>query len=99
MLIIAGHVYVDPSDIEELVADARATIPGARAADGCLFFSQTMDDPAAGSLLVLERWRDQEALDAYLTRPGVVAIFAKWSIRMRNEVRKFDASNERSPRE
>ena len=97
MIILAGHVYVDPADINELVADARATIPAARAADGCLFFSFTLDDPAAGSMLVLERWRDQAANTAYLAKPEVRALFTKWGGRMTNEVRKFDASNERSP--
>jgi hypothetical protein len=29
----------------------------------------------------------------------VVALFTKWGSSMRNEVRKFDATNERSPRE
>jgi quinol monooxygenase YgiN len=97
MLIIAGHVYVDPANIEEFVADARANIAGARAQPGCLFFSFALDDPADGSMLVLERWRDQEALDAYLARPEVVAVFEKWAGRMTSEVRKFDGMNERSP--
>jgi len=97
MLIIAGHVHVESSEIEEFVADARATMPVARAQDGCLFFSFTLDDPAVGTMLVLERWRDQAAVDAYLARPEVAALFRKWSDRMRSEVRKFDASNERSP--
>ena len=97
MIIIAGHVFTDPADIHALVADARATLPKARAFDGCLFFSQTLDDPDAGSMLVFEQWRDEAALTAYLAQPHVVDIFARWADRMRNEVRKFDVANERNP--
>lgn len=98
-LIIAGRVYVDPTEVEELVAEARQTIPLALANPGCLLFSFTLDDRAAGSMLVLEHWHSQQALDAHLAQPAVIALFTKWGSRMKNEVRKFDAHNERSPRE
>ncbi|XDA97997.1 antibiotic biosynthesis monooxygenase [Sulfitobacter sp. LCG007] len=98
MLIIAGHVFVPPADVEEFIADARATLPLGRSAEGNLFFSFTLDDPAEGSVVVYERWRDRAALDAYLGRSEVIAIFTKWSGRMRNKVMMYDASNERSPR-
>jgi quinol monooxygenase YgiN len=98
-LLLAGRVYVAPTEVEELVAEARRTIPLAQANAGCLFFSFTLEDVATGSMLVLEHWRSQEALDAHLAQPEVVALFTKWSSKMRNEVRKFDVHNERSPRE
>ncbi|MUG68024.1 putative quinol monooxygenase [Shouchella clausii] len=97
MIMIAGHVYVNPDELEAFVSEARATIPLARATDGCLFFSCAIDDPKEGSMIMLERWRDQEALSAYLAAPHVQALFAKWGSKMRNEVRKYDASNERAP--
>lgn len=98
MLIIVGHVFVAPSEVEEFIADTRATLPLGRSAEGNLFFSFTLDDPAEGSVVIYERWRDRAALDAYLGRPEVITIFTKWSGRMRNEVMMYDASNERSPR-
>lgn len=97
MLIVAGLVHVDPSDLQQFVAEARATLPAARTADGNLFFSCVVDDPGSGSVLMFERWRDQAALDAYLSRPEVLAIFQKWGPRMRSDTRKYDASNERNP--
>ena len=51
------------------------------------------------SVTVLERWRDKASLNAYLARSEVVAIFTRWIGRMRNEVKMYDASNERSPRD
>lgn len=98
MLIIAGHVFVAPVDVDEFISDARATLPLGRSAEGNLFFSFTLDDAAKGSIVVLERWRDRSCLDAYLARPEVIAIFEKWGGRMRNEVMLYDADNERSPR-
>jgi quinol monooxygenase YgiN len=98
-LILAGRVYVTPSEVEELVAEAQQTVPLALANKGCLLIAFTLDDLAAGSMLVLEHWRSQEALEAHLAKPEVVALFTKWGSKMKNEVRKFDASNERSPRE
>jgi len=99
MLIIAGHVFVAPSDVDAFLADARSTLALGRAAEGNLFFSFTLDDPAEGSVTVLERWRDKASLEAYLARSEVVAIFTRWMGRMRNEVKMYDASNERSPRD
>jgi len=99
MLIVAGHVFVAPSEVDAFVADARSTLSIGRAAKGNLFFSFTLDEPAEGSVTVLERWNDRASLDAYLARPEVVAIFTRWSGRMRNEVKLYDASNERSPRD
>ena len=78
MLIIAGHVFVAPADVEAFLADARSTLALGRAAEGNLFFSFTLDDPAKGSVTVMERWRDKASLDAYLARSEVVAIFTRW---------------------
>jgi quinol monooxygenase YgiN len=98
-LLIAGRVYVAPTEVEQFVAEAQQTIPVALANEGCLLIAFTLDNLAAGSMLVLEHWRSQQALEAHLAQPEVVALFTKWGSRMRNEVRKFDAHNERSPRE
>jgi len=43
MLIIAGQVFVNPSEIETFVAQARQTILIAYQNDGCLFISFTVD--------------------------------------------------------
>lgn len=98
-LLLAGRVYVAPAEVAELVAEARQTMPLALANPGCQLISFTLDEQAAGSMLVVEHWRDQASLDRHLAQPAVIALFTKWASRMRNEVRKFDARNERSPRE
>ncbi|MEU1803564.1 antibiotic biosynthesis monooxygenase [Streptomyces sp. NPDC019937] len=98
MIIIAGRVHVDPRDVTEFIADAKATYPIAAANPGNVLLSFCIDDLDAGTVTVLEQWTSQEALATHLSTPQVQQIFAKWAPRMRNEVRKFDASNERDPR-
>jgi quinol monooxygenase YgiN len=99
MIIIAGNVYVDPSKVEEFVAEARSTMRLGTKNPGCISISFTLDDKEQGSVLVLERWKDQQSLDVHLAQKEVLAIFTKWGPVMRNEVRKYDATNERDPRD
>jgi quinol monooxygenase YgiN len=76
----------------------RATYPVAAANPGNILLSFCVDDADAGKITVLEQWTSQEALEQHLATPEVISIFTKWGPRMRNEARKFDASNERDPR-
>ncbi|WP_442845858.1 putative quinol monooxygenase [Leeuwenhoekiella sp. H156] len=99
MIIIAGNVYVNPFEVEAFVSEARTTIPLGLKNKGCISISFTLDDKDAGSMLVLERWKDQASLDKHLAQPEVVALFTKWGPKMRNEVKKYDALNERDPRD
>ena len=100
MLIVAGTITMKKvSDLEQFMTDARSIIPLARSSDGNLFFTCTVDDPAAGTALMYEQWTDEKSLASYLAREEVKSLFAKWSDRMENAVRKYDASKERDPRE
>ena len=99
MLIVAGTITMkEVSDLETFMTDARSIIPIAQSSDGNLFFTCAVDDAAAGTALMYEQWTDEESLAKYLAREEVKSLFAKWSSRMENAVRKFDASNERDPR-
>ena len=100
MLIIAGGIRMkNPAELNEFVADARKSIPAARAADGNVSFTCMVDDGEAGDAFMFERWRDESAFQAYLARPEVAALFTKWGHRIEIDVKKFDAANERSPRD
>jgi quinol monooxygenase YgiN len=98
MIIIAGHVHVDPADINEFIVDAQATYPLAAANPGNVLLSFSVDSAEKGIVTVLEEWTSTEALAAHLGTHQVQEIFAKWTPRMRNEVRMFDATNGRDPR-
>ncbi|OED00973.1 antibiotic biosynthesis monooxygenase [Rhizobium sp. YK2] len=62
---------------------------------GNISYDAALDDPATGRLLIAERWADQEALSSHLDAEETKAFVARWQGRMRGDVRKFDASNER----
>ena len=98
MIIIAGQVHVDPDDVTEFITEAKATYPIAAANPGNILLSFCVDSAATGTITVLEQWMTQEALATHLGTPQVQQLFAKWTPRMRNGVRMFDAVNERDPR-
>ena len=95
MLMIAGHIKTDPSAARELADDLRAGIGRTLKEDGCLFYSFALDDEATGRVLVLERWRDEDALAAHLSAPEIADLMGKWEGRLALEVSKYDLSNER----
>jgi quinol monooxygenase YgiN len=98
-VIVAGQVHLPPERVEEFLADAKATYPVAEANPGNVLIAFCGEDAVPGTVVVLEHWASQAALDRHLATPEVMAIFAKWMPHMRNEVRKFDALNERDPRD
>jgi len=65
MLIVAGHLIVDPTEREAYVAGCRAVVEAARAAEGCLDFSITADLVEPGRINVYERWEAEEPLLAF----------------------------------
>jgi len=95
MIIVLGHVRIDPSDAEAFCRDIREIDPSNKPNSGCLFYSVAAVDPSIGRMLVAERWRDQQSLTAHLQRPETLAFVQAWSGRMQGDVRRYDASNER----
>lgn len=95
MLIVTGHIHVEPSDRDEFAADIQALARSSGQRDGNLFYAVAVDDRGAGRLLVVERWRDQASLTAHLHEPDTREFVMRWQGRMRADIRKYDASNER----
>lgn len=95
MLIVTGYVHLDPADVERFATDIEALIDITRARDGCLFYAVALDDPLAGRMLAVERWRDQAALAAHLAAPETIAFIERWQGRMSGDVLKYDAANGR----
>ena len=95
MLMITGHILTDPAEVHALADRLRAGVPATLEEDGCLFYAFALDDAAKGSILVVERWRDQAALDAHLATPAATALFAEWGDKLTIEVKTHDVANER----
>lgn len=96
MIILMGYIHLDPSDVNAFTTDVQAIVSSTRAEIGCLFYAVTLEDARAGRMLIVERWQDQESLTTHLETPKMVAFLKKWGGRLKSDLIKYDASNERS---
>jgi quinol monooxygenase YgiN len=65
MLIVAGHVIVEPGQRDAYLAGCEDVVQQARQAPGCLDFAITADLLDPGRVNILERWESQQAVDAF----------------------------------
>ncbi|GAA3463755.1 antibiotic biosynthesis monooxygenase family protein [Saccharothrix longispora] len=65
MVIVAGHLVVDPHRRESYLADCASVVRQARDAPGCLDFSVTADLVDPGRVVVFERWESRAAVEAF----------------------------------
>ncbi|CAN5884739.1 antibiotic biosynthesis monooxygenase [soil metagenome] len=65
MIIVAGHLIIDPSDRQTYLDGAQDIIASARSAVGCLDFSMTADLIEPGRINVYERWETTAAVEAF----------------------------------
>ncbi|MGW1137659.1 putative quinol monooxygenase [Streptomyces zhihengii] len=65
MVIVAGHVVVDPGQRDAYVADCAGVVEQARRAAGCLDFCIGPDLLDAGRVNIFERWESQAAVEAF----------------------------------
>jgi quinol monooxygenase YgiN len=68
MIIVAGHITVDPEQRKVLLADSVSVVEKARQADGCLDFAMTADLLDRGRVNLFERWESQAAVKAFRRR-------------------------------
>jgi quinol monooxygenase YgiN len=68
MVIVAGHVTVDPEQRESDLAGSMSVIEKARQAAGCLDFAITADLLDPGRVNLFERWESQEAVKTFRRR-------------------------------
>lgn len=65
MVIVAGHLEVDPQHRESYLADCVGVVEQARRAAGCLDFSISADLVDATRINIFERWESRAAVDAF----------------------------------
>lgn len=65
MVIVAGHLIVDPERRAAYLADCVSVVEQARLAPGCLDFSITADLLDPGRIVIFERWESQAAVEAF----------------------------------
>jgi quinol monooxygenase YgiN len=68
MVIVAGHITVDPEQRESYLAGSISVVEKARRADGCLDFAITADLIDPGRVNLFERWESQAAVETFRRR-------------------------------
>jgi quinol monooxygenase YgiN len=65
MVIVAGHLVLDPRQRETYLEGCRDVVDQARRAPGCLDFAVTADLLDSSRVEIFERWESQAAVDAF----------------------------------
>ena len=65
MVIVAGHIDVDPRQRESYLAGCVSVVELARGAPGCLDFAITADLVDTGRVNIFERWESRAAVEAF----------------------------------
>jgi quinol monooxygenase YgiN len=65
VVIVAGHLVVDPLEREAYLAGCSSVVEQARRAPGCLDFALGADLLDPGRINVLERWESPAAVEAF----------------------------------
>ena len=65
MVIVAGHVVVDPAERDDYLSGCVEVVRQARRTPGCLDFSLTADLIEPGRVNIFERWESQAAVEAF----------------------------------
>jgi quinol monooxygenase YgiN len=96
MIVLAGHLKTAPELVEDLASTLRTLVEPTLKEDGCLNYHFSVDSLQDGTVLVYERWRDEQALATHLAQASVQNVLGSWVDRIDiSGVRKFDATNER----
>jgi quinol monooxygenase YgiN len=94
MLIVAGHLTVDPAAREAYLAGCVAVVNAARVADGCLDFALSPDLADPGRINVFERWTGEPELLAFR---GAGPSGDQQAAILRASVRRYEISAEGPP--
>lgn len=65
MVIVAGHITVEPRQRESYLAGCMSVVEQARRADGCLDFAISADLLDSGRINIFERWESQAAVEIF----------------------------------
>ena len=65
MVIVAGHLVVEPTERAHYLSGCVDVVRQARRAPGCLDFSLSADIIDPGRINIFERWESQSAVEAF----------------------------------
>ena len=76
MIVVAGHVELDPARRDEALRAASELFAATRAQTGCLDYVWCADPASEGRVWVYERWSDEPSLAAHLAGPWYRSMLA-----------------------
>lgn len=65
MIIVAGHLIVQPENRERYLEGCVSAVEQARSSPGCLEFAITADLVDSGRIDIFERWETQAAVETF----------------------------------
>lgn len=65
MIIVSGHIVVEPGQRESYLAGCAGVVDQARRADGCLDYAISADLIDPGRVNIYERWASQSAVETF----------------------------------
>ncbi len=65
MVIVAGHITVEPQQRDTYLVGCVSIVDQARRADGCLDFAISADLVDSGRINIFERWESQAAVESF----------------------------------
>jgi quinol monooxygenase YgiN len=86
MIHVIAIITAKAGQREAILREFRANVPNVRAEDGCLEYGPAIDAEGMGSFqtrfgsdtfVVIEKWRDAQALKAHAAAPHMAAYAAK----------------------
>ena len=92
MVIVAGHVLVEPGARERYLESCVAVVEAARQAPGCLDMSISADLVDPGRVNIYERWERQADVDAF-RQSGPE--FDQWSAIQSSSVSEYEVGEQR----
>lgn len=76
-LHVVAVIPVKDGFVDEVTAAMRAFVETTRTEDGCISYDLYESAAAAGTLVTVEVWRDQAALDAHMASPHMAAVMGE----------------------
>lgn len=89
MIIITGHVLVEPAERDAYVAAHRDLVSWARDADGCLHVAITADSVDPARINNAEVWRDADSLNSWRARANAPDVGEPQHV----AVKRYDATD------
>ncbi len=77
MLVIAGHIRIDPAKKDEAIPAAVEMMAETHKEPGCISYTFSADLSDPGVFRIFEEWESQDALDAHFKAPHMATFQAK----------------------